>query len=374
MDLPADEDLRRDALAILTAPMPPPVLTGGTHAINDLPITRRALFRYAIDGAPTSALIDDHGRRQPLQAVDDGTTGVVSLELGPGECVGLTPLAAPVAGTHAEVGPAVLDNGRVRAELDAWGRLDRLCFDGVFPNPTAPLPGLTGRSPATLAVTDHGPVRMRVTATMARVRLIYELHAWDDALWLSLTEEDPSRPPRLRLPGTPREAGTDGTGRAFHLPTTTGGIAIVCSRPCRVSSGGGMASRTLMPIDGGGLSVALLDSTAHPDAGDLLRQALVLGRPFPPGHQRQPAACRWWGLGDLVPLTATPHATGLRIRCLNVGHRDHCAYLYPGPGIAVCRLLAADGSVRGDAPRTHEGDGWEIHHRAGEALLLELAR
>jgi hypothetical protein len=136
---------------------------------------------------------DQRGARHPLQVVGgpDARALLAVLPLGALEGVDLRLIDDPVPGVYWEVGRTVLDNGRVRAELDPLGQIVRLCCDGNFidfagPACTPRCDGLPLAGHATLSVVEDGPVRGRVTiersGPQGTLRLTYSLLAHDDLL------------------------------------------------------------------------------------------------------------------------------------------------------------------------------------------------
>jgi hypothetical protein len=157
-------------------------------AANPLPFARRAVVRLPLpqgEAIPV-AVRDAAGARHPAQLVDDedGRALLVELELGALAATTFEPLAERVAGAWWEVSERVLDNGRVRAELDETGRIARLCWDGVFADwngPAVDPRGGGGRA----RVLESSPVRAVVTVEREEVELRYVIHAHEDCLRIS---------------------------------------------------------------------------------------------------------------------------------------------------------------------------------------------
>ena len=72
--------------------------------------------------------------------IENGNEPWTSVELAAGSAIPLHPPAARTPGARWEISPAVLDQGRVRAEFDGSGRVARLCWANVFAQPSAPWP------------------------------------------------------------------------------------------------------------------------------------------------------------------------------------------------------------------------------------------
>jgi hypothetical protein len=189
---------------------------GGAGATPGLPMAignplcrrRRAVAALAGRDAQTAAAIDARGGRHPLQAAGDGQ--LVSLELDGLEATTLGPHPGSIPGCHWEVGAQVLDNGRVRAELDVNGLLSRLCGDSQFIPWTAPaLEVWTARplelGPARVSVVERGPVRSRLAVERPGIEILLSLEAHSGVLvveararvpdlWLELPLGIPSMP------------------------------------------------------------------------------------------------------------------------------------------------------------------------------------
>ncbi len=107
----------------------------------------------------------EDGALHPVQATADGAL-LCRLELDGLGAAALTPHDAAVSGARWEVSAESLDNGRVRAELDASGRLRRLSADGAYAAWRAPALALARQDgecgPGRLSVRESGPVRATV--------------------------------------------------------------------------------------------------------------------------------------------------------------------------------------------------------------------
>lgn len=171
-----------------------------------------------------AAVIDPAGRRSLTQV--DGADLLTGIELpGCGELT-LRPHGMFEDPTAWQVGPEVLDNGRVRAEFDHLGRLTRLCVDGRFADLAGPAVDpcddqghpLEGLVAGAARVVCAGPVRARVERALRSPRgeewrLGYQLDAGSDLLVITLERGDGgpvvARHPQLPIAG-------DGTLRYDH--------------------------------------------------------------------------------------------------------------------------------------------------------------
>lgn len=159
-------------------PQPPALLPNAWCAANPLPWRRPVLVH--LPAAAGMQHVSSGGVRVPLQATSQGSCAL--LTLGPGERRVLTPAPEPLNGIGIEATVRVLDNGRVRAEFDAAGRVERLCFDGDFTALAAALGGWGDA--ATCRVLEAGPVRARLAVEHPGGVAMWELRLHDDVLRL----------------------------------------------------------------------------------------------------------------------------------------------------------------------------------------------
>ena len=157
--------------------MPP--ITGSVYADhfpiwNPLAIQRQGTVHIPLGSRQAPwALVDDEGRQYPVQVVEGplGRDMLVSCDLGPLACKHLTAIDDPVSGAHWEANEHCLDNGRIRAEFNQQGLINRLCIDGQFQALSAPMPqpyhqGLPLLGKANVSVLEAGPVRSHIGVTI----------------------------------------------------------------------------------------------------------------------------------------------------------------------------------------------------------------
>lgn len=392
------------------APPPQPVdpLCAGLGAWNPLPLDRPCLVTLTPNAprAPWS-VGDDSGARHPVQGIDTplGPAWLVQLRLGPLASTHLVARDEPVPGAHWEVSAQVLDNGIVRAELDALGQIARLCWDGVFADLAGPacapcLDGLPMSGPATITVLETGPVRARVRvqreAQGGRLELTYTLHAGEDhlrvaatwagdgACWLDHATAQRAADLLLSVEGArwrvvqaasaivPPMEPTPGVRWACLADSAGRGLALCAGRPICVHGHAGH----LRVLAGPGASWALAAPRRVPGALSLgqLAEHLCL-----PGHHLTtrtipPSPFRLVELGSLVPLWARrcDATTGELLLAEQAGVRCRAWLLpsVPPTAEAVCRKVDARGETIAPCPPSPEGDGWQIDAAPGEVLLV----
>ncbi len=171
---------------------------------NPLAVARRMLVALpASEDAAPVGLRDQRGARHAVQVVDGahGRELLTSVQLGALEAVTLESFDHAVAGSHWEVSSTVIDNGRVRAELDHLGQIVRLCCDGRFvawsgPALQATIAGLPMGGAATISVLETGPVRARIGVTRqcdgGSLQLLYTVHAHEPVLRVAATWDGPA--------------------------------------------------------------------------------------------------------------------------------------------------------------------------------------
>ena len=392
----------------------PPVaaLTGrggeGLGAWNPLALARPCLVALEPNGARAPwSLVDDAGARHPVQLSEGplGPTWLVQLPLGPLGGTSLRPSDEPAAGSHWEVSEKVLDNGRVRAELDALGQIGRLCWDGVFADLAGPacapsVDGLPLGGEAVITVLEDGPVRARIAVRRetpeGRLDLVYSLHAHEDHLrvratwsgnsscwidhataqrsaelhlaiegarWAEAQSASVLRPPMDPTPGIRWASLADSAGR---------GIAAVAGRPVCVHAHAGHLRILVSP--GSAWSLAAPRRTAGAlSLGQLAEHLAVPGRSLPSGVS-VPRPFRLADLGALVPLWVRRPAgwAGELLLAEQSGARTR-AWLLPAeppPQGAECWKVDARGERLAPCPPSPEGDGWQLDAAPGEILLV----
>lgn len=276
------------ALALRAWAPPLPASDGAlAAAANPFLQARTQVVQLPWTGAAPPALVDDAGARHPAQPWEEGVLCALPLPgLG---ATRLRPQAHPVAGCAWEASPQVLDNGRVRAELDADGHLVRLCVGSTFAAWTAPaLQVRAGERPlgsAQVRLTAAGPVRAQLTLTRPEVVLTLTLDAHADLLQLHATPSVPGLSLTLPVERPLPPRCWDGLGAP--QPWTTAASA----------------GRSWAWLDGQGTGLVLVAGSGqhlqHAPAGDAI--ALGSGTRFSLGVARgwaRPGA--WWDPHTLV--------------------------------------------------------------------------
>lgn len=376
---------------------------GAPGAWNPLPFTRRTAVSLPLPhGIPPWGMRDSRGVRHPVQVVEGplGRELLLMPGLGALESVRLEALFDPVAGCHWEVSRTVLDNGRVRVELDPLGQIVRLCWDGHFASWAGPavqplVDGLPLGGQAQTTVLEDGPVRARLAVTRTTpdgtLHLTYTLHAHEDVLRIAATWDGDAEL-TLEHPTTHRGAPARfaGEGAAWsepqHASITT--PAIEPRRGCRWSSiadgdGNGLLIATAKPTAlsahagrlrvhiGRGTAYALADTHRQPDAGSPGRLALHLavpGRPFPHGEALPPVLhlpadgpVPWWirrprdWLGELLLVQQDDRETASLLRLPSASEAWRCA---------------VDGTPRERLPRTADGDAFTLVCAGGAVVIV----
>ena len=380
----------------------------GLGAWNPLALARRCLVSLhpTLPRAPWS-LIDDAGARHPVQPCEGalGPAWLVQVPLGPLGGTSLHASDEPVAGCLWEVSERVLDNGRVRAELDPLGQIARLCWDGAFADLSGPacapaVDGLALAGEVAVSVLEDGPVRARVAVrrdtSHGRLDLTYTLLAHEDNLRVSAAwsgeracwfdhataqrtadlhragegarESVPQAASALRRPTEP----TPGLRWATIADATGRGIAAVSGRPMTVHAQAGHLRILASPS----ATWALAAPRRSPGAmtlGQLAEHLAVVGRPLPAGI-RVPRPFRLAELGGLVPLwiRRPTDCSGELLLAEQHGARTR-AWLLPAtpPGeAAACWKVDVHGGRLAPCPPSPEGDGWQIDAAPGEILLV----
>ncbi len=370
---------------------------------NPLPFTRRTAVSLPISrGTPPWGMRDNRGVRHPVQVVEGplGRELLLMPELGALEAVRLEPLYDPVAGCHWEVSRTVLDNGRVRVELDPLGQIVRLCWNGQFASWAGPAAqplsdGLPLGGQAVIMVLEEGPVRARLAVTRTTphgtLHLTYTLHAhetmlrvaatWDGDAELVLDHPTTHRGASVRFAGegaawselqqasvtAPAMEPRRGCRWASISDDDGDGLLIVTARPAALSA---HAGRLRVHLDRGA-AYALVDSHRQADAGSPGRLALSLavpGRPYPYGKPLPPVLhlpadgpMPWWirrpkdWLGELLLVQQDDRESASLLRL---------------PGASEAWRCAVDGTPREHLPRTPEDDAFTLVCHGGALVIV----
>ncbi len=381
-------------------PVPSPA---GPWIWNPFPFPRRALATIALEAPQARSVIDAYGRRHPLQALGGSTERLVGLELGALAGCGLTASDEPAAGAHWDVGPSVIDNGRVRAELDADGRVSRLCWDGLFADLAAPavrasVDGVAVAGPWEVRVLESGPVRARVrTAAMTaggRMNIDYVLHEHDDCLRVEVAYDGEGRleighatehrantlmvADELRIAPAARGESLRGLRWLALGDDDARGLAIVGATPftARVDDG------LITVLARRQLSYALAAKHRSPRTLplSLLAQSLESPHRVRTGQTLGSAptsasAFRFANLRSLVPLWAQkPRDWDGELLLSEQALARGRALFLPPPGqggrVGIAVTVDARGTVVRTLPMTPEGDGFHLDYGPGEILIL----
>ena len=380
----------------------------GLGAWNPIALARPCLVALQPSDLPAPwSLIDDAGARHPVQPAEGpmGPTWLVQIPLGPLAGTSLKLSDEPTQGAHWEVDTNVIDNGRVRAELDSYGQITRLCWDGVFADLSGPVcapavDGLPLAGNADISVLEDGPVRARIAVRRdtanGRLDLVYTLHAHEDHLrvtatwsgeagcWIDHATAQRSADLHLAVEGarwviaqnasaitTPMEP-TPGVRWACLTDPAGRGIAAVGGRAMTVHAWAGHLRVLAAPS----ASWALAAPRRQPGAltlGQLAEHLAVPGRTLPSGIDI-PRPFRLAELGGLVPLwISRPDGwDGELLLAEQTGCRAR-TWLLPRqkPTTAsACWKVDAQGNRLAPCPPSPEGDGWQIDAAPGEILLV----
>jgi hypothetical protein len=397
-------------LGLADTPRIPPALirprSAGSGAWNPLAFARRAVLAQPVrDDEPAPwAVRDAGGAIEPVQVTEGplGREWLCSLELGAAAATTLTALDADAPTCHWEVAPGVIDNGRVRAELDDRGRIARLCVDGRFVDLDGPLadPRRDGGSlPGSAAVTvlEEGPVRARVAVALdaadGRLDLVYTLHAHEDCLRIQAAwAGDPERAPVLAHPLRLRGAELVGAGdlarRRFPVAASVRRGPMAPEPGWRWAElddagGRGLLLASPAPIvlraEAGCLEVWLDGTTtwavtATRAQPGLLAEHLAMGL-RPCDLPARAPLLRWGDLGGLVPRWLARRGDEIELLCVDQRGCRGRAVLHPAPGPALPAARISDPAGRTVAPLApvRERDGWRIDHEPGEVLAIRWA-
>ena len=377
------------------------VVGAGLGAWNPLPFARQTLVTLPEAGRPW-AVRDHQGRIAPVQ-IAEGEGLLTCLRLEALEAVQLEAHDEPAPEANWEVTPSVLDNGIVRAELDALGQVTRLCWDGVFAELAGPavaphVDDLPLSGEPVIEVVESGPVRARIsvvrTAADGVLHLTYTLIAQEDGLRIDARWEGfngqtcviqvptAHRGCHLHLAG---ELGRSNLPQARSLTQTVGelqggvrwatlgdsagrGLAVVGATPLTLAAEGG-----LLTISGRNLSFALLAAQRQPGALNLGQAAMALtaaGRSTSL-EEPVPAPFRLADLGGLVPLWARrPSEWAGEIVFADQREARGRAYIFPHSRPTEAWRVDAAGNALAKANLTREGDGVEIDHLPGELFII----
>ncbi len=391
----------------------PPVaaLTGrggeGLGAWNPLALARPCLVALHPTGprAPWS-LTDDRGARHPVQPTEGalGPAWLVQLPLGPLGGTTLTPHDHPAPGSHWEVSCTVIDNGRVRLELDALGQISRLCWDGVFADLSGPacapmVDGMALAGEVAISVLEDGPVRARVAVRRespdGRLDLTYTLHAHEDHVrvsatwsgaaecWLDHATAQRSAAMHLAVEGArwripqaasvlvPPAEPTPGIRWACLADTASKGLAVAAGRAICIHAYAGHLRVRAAPSASWALAAPRRTRGAL-SLGQLAEHLAVPGRSLPSGIE-VPRPFHLADLGSLVPLWASrPQGwDGELLLAEQAGARTR-AWLLPqrSPRGGECWKVNARGEHLAPCPPSPEGDGWQLDAAPGEVLLV----
>lgn len=392
----------------------PPVaaLTGrggeGLGAWNPLALARSCLIALQPNGprAPW-ALTDDRGARHPVQPTEGamGPVWLVQVPLGPLGGTTLTPHDEPAAGAHWEVSEKVIDNGRVRVELDALGQIARLCWDGIFADLSGPacapsVDGMPLSGEAGISVLEDGPVRARVSVRrdgpQGRLDLVYTLHAHEDHVritatwsggaecWIDHATAQRAADLHLAIEGArwrvaqsasvlePPMEPTPGIRWASLADTSGKGIAIAAGRPVCVHAHAGHLRVLAAPSAAWAIAAPRRTQGAL-SLGQLAEHLGVPGRSLPAGIN-VPRPFRLAELGSLVPLWVGRPAgwDGELLLAEQAGARTRAWLLPqdPPPRTAECWKVDAGGQRLTPCPFSPEGDGWQIDAAPGEIAIV----
>jgi hypothetical protein len=335
-----------------------------------------------------------------------GPQWITELQLGGLECVDLRPCEEPLAGSHWEVSHTVIDNGRVRAELDAEGRIARCCFDGRFVaiRDALVVPELDGApisGDTTIRILEAGPTRARVGVTIdspaGTARITYTLVAGDDILQVTAGWHGRSgsrlvlRHP-LNWPGAELRCAAEGpswtspttatitdgrpaTQRGLRWAVARAGdeaIGLIGSRPFSVEPDG------LGVAVGPGLVYGIGDGVRHGDQLPLAQAALALAVPgrhagrtpvSPPLVRIEPA-------GLCLPLW-TSHPKGWIAELTVVEQHGNTGRLelYPDPRFGALQeawTVDLHGKRLTELATTKEGDAWVLPVAANALQLVRF--
>jgi hypothetical protein len=389
------------------APRVPPIASHGAAlgdgrlgAWNPLPFARRAVVALPVPrGTPPWGLVDQRGVRHPVQVVEGplGRELLTSVTLGALEAVSFSALFDPVPAAHWEVNRTVLDNGRVRAELDPLGQVVRLCCDGRFVDWSGPalqplIDGMPFSGQATTTVLEDGPIRGRVVVTRISERgtlnLTYTLHAHEDVLRVAATWDGDAdlqvicptvlrgapleaagelaswMQPQRALAGQPAMTPLAGLRWARLRDSTGHGLAVIGLRPLTLAAQNGRLSIHVERT----ASFALVESGIPARSGAMGRLALGLAVPARAAAAAIPAVLR---MGDdgVVPWWISRPAEWRGEVLLGHQHDHHIRCTFQVAGATEMARRELNGSLR-PLPVAADGDGIELDLGPGELAWI----
>jgi hypothetical protein len=371
---------------------------GDFHTLNVLPWRRRACAHL-----------------RPLSPDRPDDDPIISVELEAGAVTCLDPQQAGAPGARWEVSATVLDQGRVRAEFDAAGRVARLCWNNVFAQPLAPWPsGIAGPMDRRDLLMDAGAAASEATCNLqdppwsasvvfgrqigdGRLSISYGLGAHDDALEIFAAWQG-SGPLTLRHPtlhcGAQLECGDERSRWTVpqaasalgepvrvhglrHAALAAGdgrGLCLVFSRPTTVVAWDGDLRIEIQPGDS--IRYALIAAQRPPEALTRLQSAVgfryhhhpitgTLASPVRPVRPVLPAGVEalWW--------CGVPAWDG-EILLVEQSLATARAYLFVPAGKRPGRASRVDarGNVLAEVEPTREGDGWVVDLDPGMIALV----
>lgn len=365
---------------------------GTAIAWNPVALGRRCLVSFPAGDHHPWALRDPRtGARHPLQVCEgiDGPELLCSLPLAALEARTYEASDEPVpGGSPWEVSAEILDNGLVRAEIDLYGRIDRLCFAGRFVDLDGPLlqagcdDQVLAVTPARIQVIEDGPVRARVQATIETARgvvhLIYTLQAFDPSLritvawdgtppqaWLDLSTRNLRRP-HWRSNGYAAEALSTSAGMATWLHCDDGqggGLGIGGLHPLHLTVAKGACRLGVRP----GLGFALSDPHLVDPA--LLAETCLVRGIGTAGSIPAPCPTTLVGLEGVARPWARrcPDGSGEILLVEQHGRRSRGWLRGTGSRAWLCDLR---GRPLRDLARTPEDDAWQVDLTAGGIACL----
>ena len=300
-----------------------------------------------------------------------------------------------------EVGPQVLDNGRVRLEFTEHGGIRRACIDGAFLPLAGPgmVPMRNGRPFGTFEaphVVEDGPVRARLSFTWkdssGTARVTYSLYAHENnwQVHTSWLDTSAKKPPKWSFPTMWRQGLWRWGSMSGHqetimcrdgekISTHYAHWAALCDQDQQEGiavAAGGQALRAT--VERGVLSLygnGPWTLTAWPQPQPMAQLALqqVLQGRINDGGRNQAPLYRLLDAGSLVPQWARP--VGQHIELLLVEHHGR-----QGRAQLIPEFIAETGSeawlcdIHGNHLRelkvTNDQHGWNIPYQAGDVLLV----
>ncbi len=302
---------------------------------NALCRRRRALACLGLSSASSASLEDPAGARHAFQVGADGSL-LVSLPLDPLEHLQLRPGAGAAPSCHWEVSEQVLDNGRVRVELDALGQLVRLSGNSLFTAWLGPalqvLQGDQLLGPARVQVLEAGPVRARLALVRPEIGLLLSLDAGADALAVEVVS---------------CEAGTPAKQLWLELPLALPTPALVQDggplRPWLEDSAGAVRGLACVDLQGCGLVMGSATGLWIRRARQGLAIRMEDGVRFAlcPHGELKDGPTPWSSSETLVQHVVEDglRPQGAALLHLGLPAQIDAAWLVPGPGMCASVLL-----------------------------------